>query len=494
LRTTFAAAIACCALASLGCSGCETDSHAAGEDAGAHGDATADGQASDGGGPGDAAAPLPRPAVDGVFDEWTDADLLVTDPTGDATSVFDVTKVWATSRGASLYLRVHIAEEPLNMQSGWSGEAPLRLEVGLPGGRSLSVDLRQHTVLADGSEALRWSEVGFQLAPTTAATEVEIGLDLSGLGVVQGDSITIDFSGSDSLPAPAPLVLTPDALEPAPLSAARADGTTFRIASLNVEFDGLTEPGRAEPIGRLLHAVAADVYCLQEVWTTEAAEIAATLAQIDPHGDGATWNVHRTGDTAIATPWPLTELPHDPGNPPYTGAGIELPGGSRLMVFTLRPTCCGFIGNPADEQRIAELQQLASAIIALRGGTLGAAFEPFRDAPVVVLGDWNLVGSTTPLEVMTDPSGAALERWLLRHLAGDGAIFTWRSDALGSFAPGTLDVLAHGSVPQAGTLAPLAGYVLDSGELDGAMLAELGLRATDSLATDHLLLVADFGL
>lgn len=498
MKTTLVAILTCCALTTFGCSEDESTSGPGGSflDAGHEAEAAVDApfpdvvQEADAG---EDVAMLPRPSVDGLFDEWGEADKLAEDPQGDGTSVFDVTSVWATSRGTDLYVRVKVGLEPHNMQAGWPGETALRFEIGLPGNRGLSVDLREHTVTVD-SEALRWSEVGFQIAPTTASTEVEIKLELGALGVVQGDTVTLDFSGSDALASPVPYVLKHDAMEPERRDPGRAAGTWFRIASLNVEWDGLVEPGRAEPMGRLLHAAAADIFCLQEVWNTEAAEIASRLSEIDPHGDGAVWNVHRTGDTAIATRAALTPLPHNHfTNPPFTGAGIELGDGSRVMVFTVRPTCCGFIGNPADQQRIGEFQRLVSTIVALRDGTLGTEFESFVKSPVIVFGDWNLVGSTTPLDLMLDPSGPGLERWLLRHLVGDGAIYTWRNDDLGSFAPGALDVLAYGSVDPASTLEPISGYVLDTEQLDGAMLEQLGLQGSDSLSTDHLLLVADFG-
>jgi hypothetical protein len=443
----------------------------------------------------DDAAAAKDPSVDGIHDEWSDIDLLVTDPEGDATGGFDVTNVWAINRGTSLYLRAQVASEPLNMLAGPPEQGTLVIELGLPGERRLSVNLREHAFIADGMTQLRWSEVAFQIAPTTASTELEAKLDLAALGVAQGDEISVDFSGSDSLSSPVSFVMGADPMVPQRGEAARAEGTQLRVAALNVWIDGLTAAGQTEPMGRLLKAAAADIYCLQEMFLTPPSAIAARLGEIDPHGDGATWNVHRTGDTAVATRGVLTALPHDEvAQPPYSGAGIELPGGLRVMVFSPRPKCCGYAGDPSDQQRISEFQHLAATIADLRNGALGVDFEPFVDAPIIVMGDWNLVGSATPVELMSDPAGPGLERWLLRHLVGDGAIYTWRSDGLGGFPPGALDVLAYGSVDPSKTLKPLAGYVLDSEELDATTLEQLGLLPEDSKSSDHLLLVADFGL
>jgi len=432
------------------------------------------------------------PSVDGLVDEWASVPPVASDAAGDAVGPYDVTDVWAAGRGSALYLRTGVAPEPVNVLNGPNGETSLQVHVGLPDQRSLVVDLRAHTVYVDGTQQLGWSDVGFQVAPTTATTEMEIGFDLAGLGVVQGDVVTVDFGGSDALDEPISVGMG-DPMEPEVGDPARAADTAFRVASLNVWWDGLVEPGQSEPIGRLIAAAAADVYCLQEVFDTNAAGIAQRLAEIDPHGDGAAWNVHRTGDTAIATRETLEPWPHASGAPPYTGAGITFGDGSRLVVFTLRPTCCGYIGDSSDLLRVSEFESLAAAIETLRAGT-EPAFEAFADAPLVVMGDWNLVGSNTPVEIMTDPAGPALERWLIRHLVGDGAIYTWRSSKVGGFPPGTLDLLAHGGVAGGTQIEPLHGYVLDTGELDATMLAALGLQAQDSEASDHLLLVADFGM
>ena len=67
------------------------------------------------------------PAVDGVFDEWTAATLIATDPLGDAANVFDVTEVHALNQGGELF--VHFDTTTLlNIQSGPAEDGTLRLE------------------------------------------------------------------------------------------------------------------------------------------------------------------------------------------------------------------------------------------------------------------------------------------------------------------------------------------------------------------------------
>src|SRR5436190_17284853 len=46
-----------------------------------------------------------QPVIDGWFDEWSDDALVLSDGEGDGTAAFDVTRVYATSRGSRLFLR-----------------------------------------------------------------------------------------------------------------------------------------------------------------------------------------------------------------------------------------------------------------------------------------------------------------------------------------------------------------------------------------------------
>ena len=78
--------------------------------------------------------------------------------------------------------------------------------------------------------------------------------------------------------------------------------------------------------------------------------------------------------------------------------------------------------------------------------------------------------------------------WILPAI-GDGAAFTWRGIRKEeSFWPGRLDALTYDQA----TLEPLNGCIVDTSRLFEELLSDLRLRAHDSLASDHLLLVADF--
>lgn len=428
-----------------------------------------------------------RPIVDGIFDEWTPETLISTDPAGDATSVFDITEVYAASAGTLLYVNFDTTTV-LNVQSGPTGEDTLRLEVAHQGSPALTIDFRNRTAYTDGVPAnyLPWSALDFESMTTYAASRFELRADLSPVGIGIGDTITLDFSGSDSLNAPVPFTLQQPAEPVIRRDPARLTDTTFRMASLNTLSGGLLSGGRMEPIGRLVQAAAADVYCFQEQSSTSTA-IADRLAELDPLGNGLAWSIHRAADTVIATQRTLVPLLHF-GD---AAAVIDFGSAGAVLVFSIHPRCCGYIGSSEDLSRIAEMQGIVDTIADFRSGQFGQEFEPYRDAPIIIIGDWNLVGSRTPLDMVEDPQGPALAHWLLPHLVGDD-VHTWRSsyESAGSFAPGLLDLLAY----SAQQLIPRNGFALDSTGLNATELQSLGLQLDDSDASDHLMLVADFML
>jgi endonuclease/exonuclease/phosphatase family metal-dependent hydrolase len=161
---------------------------------------------------------------------------------------------------------------------------------------------------------------------------------------------------------------------------------------------------------------------------------------------------------------------------------VELPGHKHLVVVSVHFKCCGYAGSWQDETRVYQAEQLADRIQRMRKGEYG---EKCKDAGVVVVGDYNLVGSRKPLEILKK---AGLIDLLLRA-SGDGAAYTWRGLRKDeSFWPGRLDLVTF----DANVLTPARGIVVDTSRLSDEALGGLGLRAEDSLVSDHLLLVADF--
>lgn len=425
-------------------------------------------------------------AVDGEFGDWGGAAASLVDAGGDAAGGLDLRSIWAVGAGSELALRVRLGAVT-NLPSGPPSEGTLRLLIDLPDGDRLNIDLRGRRAFLGSvpTVALRWAAFRFRSAPTYAADEFEIGMDLSAYGVAEGSTVGVSFAGSDAIDAPIALRFAPAWPDPPRRSPGRAAGTEWRIASMNTLFDGISPTStRLAPISRLLRGVNAEVVCLQEQYSTSASYLGGALAEIHDGPGAPAWNAVKQGDNVVASRSSLTPIPTSTSSA-AAGAVVELPSGP-VAVFSIHPSCCGYIGSTSDVNRIAQMNALIAVIAGLRARTLGPALAPFADAPIVVIGDWNLVGSRTPLDLISARPGPGLREVRLRRLAST-EMFTWRDDP-SSFWPGRLDLMA--ASPR--ELRTVGSFVLDTEELRPDELAALGVQRTDSDASDHLLLVADF--
>ena len=436
-------------------------------------------------------AGISEPCIDGLFGEWASTNLVAADVAGDASGAFDLQKVFATNRGSRLFLRFDISTT-LNVQSGDASDGTLLVHIAMPSNRFLTIDLRNRSLWRDNDESLSvdWDTVGYTTAPTYAAREFELVVDLATFGVVTGSAISINFSSSDSLAASATYTMSQPAVTPIRRSALRAAGTTFRIASVNTEQTGFLSSSRRTKLLRLVDGMNADIYCFQEEYTSTATQLDTYLTGADPMEDGANWNVHKNNDCVIASRSPLLALPSP--NTATAGAVIDLPAAGpsdAMVVFSIHPKCCGYIASSEDATRITQMTGLITTLNNLRAGTLGASFEPYRQAPAIIIGDWNLVGSITPLSMALDSAGPNMRDAIPPQLIGED-VATWRgTDTIaGSFTPGRLDLIAH----SAAGLNIRGSFVLDSATLNASELAALGLQSSDSSATDHNMLVGDF--
>lgn len=431
-----------------------------------------------------------EPVMDGIFSEWDAGATAVKDPLGDATAVFDLSHVAVQTHGTRLYVHFDIGRE-LNLQAGPGDEGTLQLLVDLADGRRLSIDFRNRLACWTDrpDEPIAWTQIKYTCLPTFAAPEYELRVDLATLGARVGDTVKVQFAGSDSLAEPMSVALT-DGPAPDQRTADALDRAgDVRIANLNTFYEGLSHAPRSERIKRLLAAVNADICCFQEELREELFRSGAP--RVVPRKDGAPLHVHWQGDCGIATCWPLEPLPmefaarasrsHGADRSTGVAAAVQMPDGRRLVVCAVHLSCCGHMGDGRDHARVREARQIAHEIERLRDGQFG---QHLRDAAVIVVGDYNLVGSREPLAVL---ESAALTEYLMCGLV-DRAACTWRGDADESYWPGRLDLLTY----DAARLTPAKGFILNTDDLPESMLAACGLRRDDSTASDHLLLVADF--
>jgi len=410
--------------------------------------------------------------LDGRFDDWGGIPFEHVDAPDDATGAFDVCRVSAVARGTEVFLRFNTGRV-ITIQSGPKEEGTLTVEFETDAGRRLTADLRGRSLWLDGDpeHKIGHAEVRLQTAPTHSSEQFEMRVDLAALGAVSGDGVTIRFGGSDEVEAPIRVVLNDDVISRGNGSVERAPGTMVRVASQNVWHNGLTKPERREAIGRLLRAVDADVYCIQEEWRTPAEEVGAAFDAATGSAPG-TWHAANTGGAAVVSRHPIEF--------PQTGLGrgtigiVTMATGERIAVTSVHFKCCGYDGSMEDRARVEEVRGVMDALRGLSERYDGA----------VVAGDWNLVGSALPVTVATAEGGIGLERVMPMHLDGVEC-YTWRDEKQG-FTPGMLDVVARSR-----DIRVLRSFVLDTADLTEEQLRERGLERGDSSASDHLMVVTD---
>ncbi|NQV31501.1 MAG: hypothetical protein HQ515_02350, partial [Phycisphaeraceae bacterium] len=359
--------------------------------------------------------------IDGDFADWNGVETLARDPKGDATGAFDVTQVFAASRGSMLYLRFDTGTV-LNIQNGPDNEGTLLIQLDLPSQKQLILDTRGRQAYVSDKRDVRipWAHLKYVVGPTYAQDEFEIQIDLGLFDVGPGDSVQIQLGGSDQLDRPVAYTLSQPSTPPAHRSSHRQSGTDVRIVSFNTYVEGLSDPNRAQAMRRLLNAAGGDIYCFQEEW--DSTGIADIMSRLVPLDRGRSWYVHKVRGNVIASKYPLKALPSR--NNSYAAACVDLRG-KPLVVMSVHLSAMGYIQSKEDLWRIQQAKTIREAVDGIYAGAYDDVI-PSRTKPgLVMVGDFNLVGSRTPIDLLIHEKTAGLKDWLVRNLVGE-SVTTWR--------------------------------------------------------------------
>lgn len=420
-----------------------------------------------------AVEPSPRfsPTIDGEFDEWTDVPPIVEDGFGDGTESFDIDVVKAQVIGQQLFVyfeNLHV----VNLQNGEENAPTLTLDINLTRSRRLTIDFRGRNATLTSPEqmprVIPWGELQFGSLPTHASERFELALDLSTLQVSTGDPIVLNFGASDSLERSLLLKADDRTISVAAAPIPQIPLGAARIASINTLHSGLSNPERASSFAAMISLTAPDVICFNEEWE---------LADFQQGADavlGNSYNLHWSGGCAIASRQTIEPLDFDLRRGAAALVTLdELP----VVVVSVHFQCCGFAGSEQDIARIDEARQVVANLHRLRRGEFG---EQAAGAGVVILGDFNLVGSREPLDII---ESAGQRAYTLRSLT-DQSTVTWRGLVeTESFWPGRLDYATFDPV----RLKAIRGFTLSSGK--AARLAPDS--SVISNASDHAMLVLD---
>ncbi len=460
--------------------------------------------------------------LDGSFDDWSGVASSFTDPAGDdGSSNVDFGQVWFANDQDYLYLRFETGTEvqgdegqSLTMYLDTDNDAGTGQSTGGIGADLVwNLGSRSGTFYTPGANSIGHADIGLLLGPTVSNTEFEIALrrdavPAGGQALFPGNQIRLflrdESGGGDRVPDGGSLSYDFDATtQPTPpLSLARDMADHVRVASYNIEQDGLFEGGsREDALDRHFDAIDADVWVISEVWNHDASEVLAMVEQFLPSGPGESWNaVKRDGGNVIVSRFPITQSWEIFPGHRLTGALLDLRPqiDSDLLVVANHWRCC-----TADSERQDEADALVEFLRDAK--TVGGVIDLPDGTPMVAAGDFNLVGLSQQITTLLTGDiqdegqfGAdAAPDWNnlpfvfppSRH-PEQRVGWTWRRDS-SSFYPGILDWIFYG----ANDLNLGNHFILDSRTLSASTLSALGMSTGDSpLASDHSPRVADFSL
>lgn len=408
---------------------------------------------------------------------------------------------------------------------------------GQEGPRGAGVGIRR-LARGDPKSVESASSVGLLVAPAHSSDRFEVRLDRRALadwsGIeapAAGDSIAVRLrflaldSVADETDAFHYRLGTSAGADPPLLPASAVAGApgTLRVVAWNVADGGLRD--RTGPFARILAALSPDVVLLDEVYADVTMADLARFGDSLAPGSGPRWRwwlaqgggrqrtvVGARGLEVVGDP-SLVRIAHEPGalerwlqrvgsEPEYpgmpppsmlaqaevegglsaTGAWVAW-GGLEILFVPVDLQSAGYDGSPRDRLRELQARTLNRAVAAALADRVGAG--------VVVGGDLNLVGSTRPLEELLaglEVGGGNLQVARVERLR-DRSLATWRGlDPRDPFSPGRLDYMLY----RGGVLGLERAFTFDAEDLSAEALELLGIHGSDSRASDHLPLVADF--
>ncbi len=332
------------------------------------------------------------------------------------------------------------------------------------------------------------ADLGFLFQPTYASPAYEARIDRAALLPSPNASVRVRVEQIE--PDGAVLWSAAARADLPPLSTAPRDDAVLprkasgadRVLSLNVLHSApLTNP---DAFRRTIRAIDPDIILFQEWFGTAQPAI---QQWVTTHL-GTDWTAYApsTNGIAIATRHPILETVPNPlpdsgpgANARFAAAVIGAPGGP-IIAGSLHLKCCGGAGTSEDTRRIAEAASINTTVAALR------ARHP--EAAVAIGGDYNLVGTRTPLETLAAGLGAGGSDLIPVDAVtlGDAAAITWVDDQ-SLFSPGRLDwiLIDPDSTPIR------RAFMLDTRRISETSRHRAGLERDDSAATDHLPLVVD---
>jgi len=480
---------------------------------------------------------VPPVVIDGDFSEWTEARVAVPAASAGGTGSIDVREVRAGADGEAAFLlldlgrtvNLQVLEVPARLVLDVDGDGSTgALTDGVPGadlvvmfspaaagGRPGQGILLERP---SGGSAGTAYDIGLIFGPTYASARFEMRIDRAAAAAFAGVPIADRWRArwiADGRDGSLHATETFELVMPASSSVergyvgdplARSEGADVRVVAWNVADDGvLTRPGA---FARVLRALDPDVLLLDELpGAIDDAGLDAFLRLLDGPWRSVLGSGGGRQRSAVASRLPLEPAPSLARIDYPDSVGVLAPlaqmaqtrrdlatasddgisaagafvsfGGRRLLFVALDLACCGSAFDAEDRLRRIQASAIRDAA--------GRAVDGGGVDGVVVGGDFNLVGSRTPLEIVAaglDPVGNALVPVFALQLDGQTAT-TWRAPGL--FPAGRLDWILYSS----STLEPVRAFAFEVADLDPVWRDRYDLRVELERTSDHLPVVVD---
>lgn len=464
-----------------------------------------------------------RILVDGIFDEWDDYPITYVDATGDGGfSGIDFGQLQIYNDDEFVFFLLETGTE-INLQD--LNDISIYLDTDDNTNTGFSINgIGAELVYTFGnrtgvfydsgnSSVIFHNDISLVSAPTVTSDRFEIAIRrdiiISGIPVFQSDHLSIvfkdDTSSGDLIPSANEEVeytFSTENLEPFPdYSIPKSHESDLRIISYNVLANGLFDQGRIPSFTRIFQAIQPDIIGFQEIYDYSSTQVANQMESILPSPTGQQWYHAKEGpDCHAISRYPILKSALIPGYNQSAGNGaflIDVPGiETDLLLIVAHPPCCG---NNSGRQIEVDLMMEF-----LREAKEGNGPIPLEaDAPIVILGDMNLVGDHRQLETLLsgdiyDESSYGSDfnpDWDGNDLLDSHPYttdlpfsYTWYSDG-SSFSPGRLDFIIYSG----SNLLLQNSYSLFTPSMPQDSLNAFNLFADDVLvASDHLPILADF--
>ncbi|MCH8289383.1 MAG: endonuclease/exonuclease/phosphatase family protein, partial [Candidatus Marinimicrobia bacterium] len=444
--------------------------------------------------------------MDGEFSDWDEVSYLYEDIVGDvAAGGVDFGGLKILNDETFLYLYIELNFE-INLQSFLNSTLYLDTDnnsaTGLAIG-SIGAELTWNFAAKSGmfytgnnSTVIGHSDIRIRTFPTVSSEifEISIGLDSKPDGLndlFTGNTISVLFEDADNfdmLPDfGVNLVYTIQPVDLEPIMPIRISSTDFshlRFLTWNVHGDDLFDPNLFDEYDRILSALNPEIIAFQEIYSHSSADLKELMESILPSGDGEEWfTLIDENDIALASRYEILDswLPNSPNRafliklkPTYA---------KDLLVIGAHTPCCA---NDAGRQN-----DIDGIMAFLRDAFLpGGVIYLEEDTPVILAGDFNLVGERSQLETLLtgdisdnskwgsdfspDWDGTNLSDAIPRH-TDLLQTYTWQNDN-SPFSPGRLDFIIYTD----SAIKLEKSFVLRTDELSADTLNAYGLVASDT--------------